>query len=133
VRQETVHARRRLYLLARLVVARHYRRKLTLEMVALAVSSSPRQVQRAYRQFGAGTFREDLRARRMAAAAELLAEQRAIPVSAVARLVGYGQTSRFARAFRGHHGLSPTRFREQAKQTQGHEHDRRDAAADARL
>ena len=34
MRPETLAARRRLYLLARVVVARHYRRELTLAMVA---------------------------------------------------------------------------------------------------
>ncbi|MDQ6812058.1 MAG: AraC family transcriptional regulator, partial [Actinomycetota bacterium] len=67
----TLAARRRLYLLARVIVARHYRRPLRLATVARALSSSPRQVQRAYEQFGESTFAEDLRARRMAAAAQL--------------------------------------------------------------
>jgi AraC-like DNA-binding protein len=108
-------ARYRLYLLARVVVARHYRRQLTLAEVAGALSTSPRQLQRAYAQFGELTFHEDLFARRMAAAAELLAEQRAIPVRDVARLVGYRQAPHFARAFRRCYGISPARFREQAR------------------
>jgi AraC-like DNA-binding protein len=114
MRPHTLAARRRLYLLARLVVARHYRRPLTLAVVAGALASSPRQLQRAYEQFGEETFSEDLFARRMAAAAELLIEQRAIPVSDVARLVGYRQASHFAAAFRRRYGLSPARFRERA-------------------
>jgi len=111
---DTISARRRLYLLARVVVARHYRRPLTLAVVAGALSTSPRQLQRAYAQFGEITFHEDLFARRMAAAAELLIEQRAIPVRDVARLVGYRQSPHFARAFRRRYGLPPARFREQA-------------------
>jgi len=111
VQPATLAARHRLYLLARVVVARHYRRELTLELVAGAVSSSPRQIQRAYRQFGGTTFQEDLFARRMAAAAELLLEQRSIPVASVARLVCYRQSSHFARAFRRRYGCSPARFR----------------------
>jgi AraC family transcriptional regulator, regulatory protein of adaptative response / methylphosphotriester-DNA alkyltransferase methyltransferase len=114
VRSETFDTRRRLYLLARVVVARHYRQQLTIDAVAAAVSSSPRQLQRAYAQFGESTFKEDLLARRMTAAAELLIEQRAIPVGDVARLVGYRQAPHFARAFRRRYGLSPARFREQA-------------------
>jgi AraC-like DNA-binding protein len=110
---DTITARRRLYLLARVVVARHYRRPLTLAMVAGALSTSPRQLQRAYAQFGEITFHEDLYARRMVAAAELLIEQRAIPVRDVARLVGYRQAAHFARAFRRRYGLAPARFREQ--------------------
>ena len=115
---ETVSARRRLYLLARVVVARHYRRRLTLAVVAGALSSSPRQLQRVYAQFGEITFQEDLLARRMAAAAELLAKQRAIPVREVARLVGYRQAPHFALAFRRRYGLSPARFRDRALHTE---------------
>jgi AraC-like DNA-binding protein len=114
MRGQTLVARRRLYVLARVIVARHYRRPLTLAMVAGALASSPRQVQRAYEQFGETSFSEDLFARRMAAAAELLVEQRAIPVSDVARLVGYRQASHFASAFRRRYGLPPARFRERA-------------------
>jgi AraC family transcriptional regulator of adaptative response / methylphosphotriester-DNA alkyltransferase methyltransferase len=114
VRSGTLDTRRRLYLLARVVVARHYRQPLTLIGVAEALSSSPRQLQRAYAQFGETTFEEDLRARRMSAAAELLIEQRAIPVRDVARLVGYRQAPHFATAFRRRYGLSPASFREQA-------------------
>ncbi|HLL91436.1 MAG TPA: helix-turn-helix domain-containing protein, partial [Solirubrobacteraceae bacterium] len=90
------------------------RRELTLDVVADAVASSPRQIQRAYSQFGDITFSEDLLARRMAAAAQLLIEQRSIPVRDVARLVGYRQAPHFASAFRRRYGLSPARFRERA-------------------
>lgn len=114
MRASTLSDRHRLYLLARVVVARHYRRPLTLAVVASALSSSPRQLQRAYAQFGETTFQEDLLARRMSAAAELLIEQRAIPVRDVARLVGYRQAPHFAGAFRRRYGLPPARFREQA-------------------
>jgi AraC-like DNA-binding protein len=116
MRPDTLAARRRLYLLSRVVVARHYRRELTLETVARAVSCSPRQLQRAYAQFGEMTFQEDLLGRRMSAAAELLAEQRAIAVADVARLVSYNHSSHFARAFRRRYGLSPAQFREAAFQ-----------------
>jgi AraC-like DNA-binding protein len=111
---------RRTYLLARVVVARHYGRPLTLAAVAQAVHTSPRALQRAYARFG-HSFHEDLLARRMSAAAQLLSEQRAIRVAAVARLVGYGQGASFARAFRRRYGLSPATFRERASQHAGSE------------
>jgi two-component system, response regulator YesN len=114
VRSGTLDTHHRLYLLARVVVARHYRQPLTIETVAAAVSSSPRQLQRVYAQFGATKFKEDLLARRMTAAAELLVEQRSIPVRDVARLVGYRQAPHFAQAFRRRYGLSPSDFREEA-------------------
>jgi len=116
MRPETLAARRRLFLLARVVVVRHYRRDLTLAQVAQALACSPRQLQRAYEQFSQTTFREDLQARRLAVGAQLLIEQRAIPVVDVARLVGYSQGPHFARAFRRRYGLSPARFRQAALQ-----------------
>jgi AraC-like DNA-binding protein len=112
VHPDTLSERRRLYLLARVLVSRYYRRPLTLAVVAEALSTSPRKLQRAYAQFG-GSFQEDLYARRMSAAAQLLSEQRSIPVSDVGRLVGY-PSSYFARAFRRRYGLSPALFRDRA-------------------
>jgi len=111
VRPETESSRRRLYLLARVLVARHYRRALTLEALARTLASSPRELQRAYSQFGELSFSEDLQARRLAAGAQLLLEQRAIPVEDVARLVGYSHAAHFARAFRRRYGVSPAGFR----------------------
>ena len=115
MRPNTLIERRRLYLLTRAVVARHYRRELTLAVVARALASSPRQVQRAYAQFGERSFNEDLRARRMSVAAGLLFEQPALAVADVARLVGYRQPAHFARAFRRSYGLAPASFRAQAR------------------
>lgn len=109
---DTLSERRRLYLLARVIVSRYYRRPLTLAAVAEALSTSPRKLQRAYAQFGS-SFQEDLYARRMTVAAQLLSEQRSIPVGDVGRLVGY-PSSYFARAFRRRYGLSPALFRNRA-------------------
>jgi AraC-like DNA-binding protein len=104
-----------LYLQARVVVARHYRRPLTLSAVARALASSPRQLTRAYAQFGELTFREDLLSRRLNVAAQLLIEQPSIPVRDVAHLVGFRQAPHFAKAFRRRYGLSPMRFRAEAR------------------
>ena len=70
MRPSTLDERRRVYLLTRVTVARHYRHSLTLDRVARALASSPRQVTRAYAQFGQTTFREDLLMRRMRIARE---------------------------------------------------------------
>lgn len=110
MRPHTLGERRRLYLLARLVVKRRYREPLTLGVVAKALASSPRQIQRVYAQFGSATFRDDLLATRMVAAAELLS-QPTITVRDVARLVGYRQLPHFARTFRHRFGVSPSVFR----------------------
>lgn len=115
MRPATIEQRRRLYLLARVVIARYYRRPLTLDEVARALSSSPRQLTRAYAQFGETTFREDLLTRRLKVAAQLLIEQPAISVRDVARLVGYRQAPHFAKAFRRHYGLTPAAFRAEGR------------------
>jgi AraC-like DNA-binding protein len=112
MRPDTVSSRRRLYQLACVVVVRHYRRsELTLELTARGLGASPRQLQRAFAQFGGTTFSEELARRRLAAGAQLLIEQRAIPVEDVARLVGYSHGRHFASAFRRRYGLAPARFR----------------------
>jgi AraC family transcriptional regulator, regulatory protein of adaptative response / methylphosphotriester-DNA alkyltransferase methyltransferase len=111
VRPSTIEQRRRLYMLARVVIARHYRRPLTLDAVARALASSPRQLTRAYAQFGEVSFREDLLAHRLNVGARLLIEQPALSVREVARLVGYRQAPHFAQAFRRRYGLTPVAFR----------------------
>jgi AraC-like DNA-binding protein len=100
--------------MARVVIARHYRQPLTLARVARALASSPRQIQRAFEQFGPSSFSEQLMERRLTVAAEMLLDQRSIPVADVARLVGYRQGSHFARAFRRRYGVPPAEFRSRA-------------------
>lgn len=114
MRPQTLAYRRRLYLLARVAVQRHYREPLTLAGLARALATSPRQLQRAYEQFGGEGFREDLHSRRMRVAADLLVDQPAIPVAQVASLVGYRQPTHFTRAFGRRYGMAPGRFRQRA-------------------
>jgi Sigma-70, region 4 len=61
-RPHTLKDRHRLYLLARVAIKRYYRRPITVEDVAKALASSPRQLQRVYSQFSDSTFHEDLTA-----------------------------------------------------------------------
>jgi len=118
VRANTFRERHRLYLLARVVIARQHRRSdLTLDTVARALCCSSRQLQRAYAQFGECTFHEELVARRMDAAAQLLCE-RDLPIGEIMRLVGYRHAAHFAATFRRRFGLSPAPFRERARQLQ---------------
>ena len=74
------------------------------------MASSRRQLQRAYAEIGDTTFRDHLTAVRMNRAAELL-RTRGLTVREVAYRVGYRQPAQFAKAFRRHHGVSPSDFR----------------------
>ena len=69
-----------------------------------------RQLQRAYAEIGNTTFREHLTAVRMDRAAEMLG-MRGLTVREVAHRVGYRQPAQFAKAFRRHHGTSPSTYR----------------------
>lgn len=118
MRAHTLHEQQRLHLLAHAVLARHYRHPLTLASVARALSSSPRQLQRAYTRADS-SFSEDLLAVRMAAASQLLVGQPSIPVADVARLVGYSRATHFARAFRRRYGVTPAVYRERERRARG--------------
>ena len=96
------------------IVARHYRRPLTVAVVARALASSPRQLQRAYVEVGETSFSAQLREVRLRTAAALLAAQ-PLTVRQVALLVGYRQPAHFAKAFRRRYGVAPGRYRERAR------------------
>jgi AraC-like DNA-binding protein len=83
---------------------------LSLDDIARRVASSRRQLQRAYAEIGNTTFREHLTAVRMERAADML-RSRGTTVREVAHRVGYRQPAQFAKAFRRHHGASPSTYR----------------------
>jgi AraC-like DNA-binding protein len=111
-RTATIELRTSLYDDATAIVAREYGADLALDDIARRVASSRRQLQRAYKEIGDTTFREHLTAVRMERAAELLSN-RSLTVRDVARRVGYRQPAQFAKAFRRHHGMSPSAYRMQ--------------------
>jgi AraC family transcriptional regulator of arabinose operon len=98
------------------IVLRHYRRPLTVAVVARALASSPRQVQRAFEEVGETSFSAVLREARLWAAAELLSQQ-PLTVRQVSLLVGYRQPAHFAKAFRRRWGVAPAHYRDRARRT----------------
>jgi AraC-like DNA-binding protein len=110
VRPATAALRSSLFDDAVAIVEREYGSELALEDVARRVATSRRQLQRAYAEVGDTTFREHLTAVRMERAAALLAD-RSVTVREVAHRVGYRQPAQFAKAFRRHHGVTPSHFR----------------------
>jgi AraC-like DNA-binding protein len=112
-REQTREALRLLYLRARVCIQRHYAQPLTLGIVARATSSSPRQLERAFRACGNTTFRAELTRVRLGEAARLLAAQPLV-VSDVAQRVGFRQAPHFCKAFRQAYGLTPGAYRDRA-------------------
>jgi AraC family transcriptional regulator of adaptative response / methylphosphotriester-DNA alkyltransferase methyltransferase len=109
-RPATIRHRTSLYEEATAIVEREFASDLSLDDIARRVASSRRQLQRAYAEIGGTTFREHLTAVRMERAAELL-RVRGLTVRDIAHRVGYRQPAQFAKAFRRHHGSSPSAFR----------------------
>src|ERR671932_958536 len=109
-RPATVRHRTALYEDATAIVEAEYGSDLSLDDIARRVASSRRQLQRAYAEIGATTFRDHLTAVRMRKAADMLVT-RTVTVREVAHRVGYRQPAQFAKAFRRHHGVAPSAFR----------------------
>lgn len=109
-RPSTVRHRTLLFDDAVAIVEAEYAHDLSLDHIAHRVASSRRQLQRAYKEIGDTTFREHLAAVRMDRAAELLAG-RGMTVREIAHRVGYRQPAQFAKAFRRHHGMAPSDYR----------------------
>src|SRR3712207_6096135 len=109
-RPSTITHRTSLFEDAVAIVEAEYATELSLDDIARRVASSRRQPQRAYAEIGETTFRDHLTKVRMERAAELLGA-RGLTVREVAYRVGYRQPAQFAKAFRRHHGSSPSDFR----------------------
>src|SRR4051812_32952292 len=109
-RPATIRLRTSLFEDAVAIVENEFASDLSLDDIARRVASSRRQLQRAYSEIGATTFREHLTGVRMERAAELL-RIRGLTVRDVAHRVGYRQPAQFAKAFRRHHGVAPSDFR----------------------
>jgi transcriptional regulator GlxA family with amidase domain len=113
VRQSTQTRRRTLFEEALDAIRRHYADEtLSLGDVAHTIATSRRQLQRVLSEHGT-SFRAELQRTRMTRAAHLLRESR-VPVSSVARAVGYRQAAQFSKAFRRHYGKPPSAVRRAA-------------------
>ena len=109
-RPATIRHRTNLFRDATAIVEAEFARDMSLDAIAHRVASSRHQLQRAYAEIGDTTFREHLTAVRMQRAADML-RVRGLTVREVAHRVGYRQPAQFAKAFRRHHGASPSIYR----------------------
>ena len=119
VRQATRDRRRSVYEEAVQIIEREYATDLDLDALARQIATSRRQLQRVFAEVGETSFREYLAKVRMRHAARLLREG-ATPVREVAQSVGYRQPAQFAKAFRRHHGTSPSSLRGRGAISNGH-------------
>jgi AraC family transcriptional regulator, regulatory protein of adaptative response / methylphosphotriester-DNA alkyltransferase methyltransferase len=110
IRDGTVARRRALYDEAAEIIEREYAKPIELDDVARRLATSRRQLQRAFAEAGATSFRTHVAKVRMQRALDLLREG-ALPVRDVANSVGYRQPAQFAKTFRRHHGAPPSSFR----------------------
>jgi two-component system response regulator YesN len=110
MRHGTAERRSELYREAVALIAREYATDLNLDSVARRLATSRRQLQRAFAEAGATSFRDELAKVRMHHARELLAAD-SMPVRHVAANVGYPQPAQFAKTFRRHHGQPPSAYR----------------------
>src|SRR3712207_435115 len=109
-RQSTIDRRQTLFEEAAEIIQSEYHDDLALDHVARRIATSRRQLQRSFAEAGETSFRAYLQRVRMERAADLLGDG-AVPVNQVASAVGYRQPAQFAKAFRRHHGTSPSAFR----------------------
>jgi AraC family transcriptional regulator of adaptative response / methylphosphotriester-DNA alkyltransferase methyltransferase len=86
---------------------------LQVDAVGREIGASRRQVQRAFEEAGT-TFRTALWVVRMDHAAILLRERPELSIKQVAASCGYRQPAQFAEAFRRHHGVAPSAWRQPA-------------------
>ena len=110
IRPGTVARRRTLFEEASDIIEHEYARPIELDDVARRLATSRRQLQRAFSEAGATSFRTHVAKVRMRRALELLREGN-LPVRDVANSVGYRQPAQFAKTFRRHHGAPPSSFR----------------------
>ncbi len=110
IRSGTVLRRRALFEEAVEIIEREFAQPLELDDVARRLATSRRQLQRVFAEVGETSFRAYLAKVRMEHAARLL-QNGGTPVREIAQSVGYRQPAQFAKAFRRHHGVSPSGYR----------------------
>lgn len=118
-RPGTVQLRRSLFEEATEIVGLEYASDLALDDVARRVACSRRQLQRAFAEIGGTTFRDHVTGVRMEVAASMLSSLHPQMVREVANSVGYSQPAQFAKAFRRHHGVAPSAFRQSVADSRG--------------
>lgn len=88
---------------------------ITIREMADQLHVSQTQLKNSFRNFYGESMYKYIRARKMEMAAEKLAQEE-LSVMEIAGMVGYENCSKFAAAFRGEFGMSPSGYRKQYRQ-----------------
>jgi AraC-like DNA-binding protein len=99
---------------ARAFIDREYARPITVAQLARLTKRSPFHFIRAFRRAYGVTPGQQIRARRLARACELLTTT-PTPVTEICRLVGYTSLGTFSRVFRRDIGESPLAYRRRTR------------------
>ncbi|HWT93195.1 MAG TPA: helix-turn-helix transcriptional regulator [Solirubrobacteraceae bacterium] len=117
-RWTTARSREALHRDAVALLATDFGPDVTIDTVASAISTSRRQLQRAFEEVAGTTFSAHLSALRMERALVLLATS-SRTIADVALQVGYRDPSQFRRTFKRRYGVTPSNIRVLAERPSG--------------
>ena len=90
-------------------------KRITIKEIADQMHVSQTQLKNSFRNYYGNSVYKDIRSKKMEQAAALLAEGQ-LSVMEIAGMFGYENCSKFAAAFRGEYGMSPSDYRRQHRQ-----------------
>ena len=90
----------------------HMDKRITIREVAGRMHVSQTQLKNSFRNYYGNSIYQYIRSRKMQSAAEKLAEGE-FSVTEIAGMYGYENCSKFAAAFRGEFGVSPSSYKRQ--------------------
>ncbi|MBQ8054100.1 MAG: helix-turn-helix transcriptional regulator [Lachnospiraceae bacterium] len=90
-------------------------KRITIKEIADQMHVSQTQLKNSFRNYYGNSVYKYIRSRKMEQAAALLAEGH-LSVMEIAGMFGYENCSKFAAAFRGEYGVSPSDYRRQHRQ-----------------
>ncbi len=93
-------------------ILEHMDKRITIKEVSEMMHVSQTQLKNSFRNYYGNSVYKYIRSKKMRRAADLLAEGR-LSVMEIAGMLGYENCSKFAAAFRGEYGISPSGYRRQ--------------------
>jgi len=93
-------------------ILEHMDKRITIKEISERMHVSQTQLKNSFRNYYGNSVYKYIRSRKMQQAAAMLAEEQ-YSVMEIAGMFGYENCSKFAAAFRGEYGMSPSGFRRQ--------------------